>query len=99
MHLHLCQLAVSRAHGPKRPNASLCYARNQRDEAGMSITPLKTTYTVPEAATYLSVSQRTVRRLIATGQLEVCRIGRRVVITRQALKRFIRRNSRGYDGL
>jgi excisionase family DNA binding protein len=60
--------------------------------------PPSPTYTRPEAAKYLSVSLRTVDRLIATKQLQVCKVHRRrVVIPKQLLERFIKRNCHGGD--
>jgi excisionase family DNA binding protein len=41
------------------------------------------------AAQMLSVSVRTIDHLIAAGEIEVRRIGRRVVITRQSLSNFL----------
>lgn len=41
--------------------------------------------TLVEAATYLAVSKRTVEGLIATRQLRVSRLGRRVLIRREWL--------------
>lgn len=44
------------------------------------------------AARLLSVSIRTVESLIANKELPVCRIGRRVVISRESLIDFARRD-------
>jgi len=44
------------------------------------------------AAGMLDVSLRTLENLIATKQLPIRRIGRRVVISRQALEEFARRD-------
>ena len=41
------------------------------------------------AATLLSVSARTVKRLVADGALPICRIGRRVLISVEALKTHV----------
>jgi|CZKJ01.1.fsa_nt_gi excisionase family DNA binding protein len=45
-------------------------------------------YSKREAANLLSVSLRTFENLIATKQLPVCRIGRRVLISEEALSSF-----------
>ncbi|MGH9551562.1 MAG: helix-turn-helix domain-containing protein [Terriglobales bacterium] len=45
---------------------------------------------VPEAARYLAISERTVRALIQSGQLNVVRIGRRVAIRLAELETFIK---------
>jgi excisionase family DNA binding protein len=57
--------------------------------------PLKQRYNYAEAAVYLGVSKRTVSRAKASGELQYCQIGRRVVFTRQALDDYIRRHSHG----
>jgi excisionase family DNA binding protein len=46
---------------------------------------------VVEAAAELRVSSRTVRNLIACGELQKHRIGRRVLISRKTLAAFIRK--------
>lgn len=46
-------------------------------------------FTVPEAAERLRVSPRTVRRLIASGELRPVRIGRRTVLTERELEAFL----------
>lgn len=51
-----------------------------------NLTPL---LTVAEVATYLQVSIRTVRRLIASGELEVVRIGRAVRVSEEALNTLL----------
>ena len=45
-------------------------------------------YSKREAATLLSVSLRTFENLIAAKRLPVCRIGRRVLISQEALATF-----------
>lgn len=49
---------------------------------------------IAEVASELRVSPQTVRRLIYSGRLPAVRIGRRVLVRRQALVRFIMRASR-----
>lgn len=44
---------------------------------------------VPAAAVALGVSERLVWRLIDQGRLEVCRIGRRVLVTRRSLEDLV----------
>ena len=51
-----------------------------------NLTPL---LNVAEVATYLQVSIRTVRRLIASGELEVIRIGRAVRVSEAALNTLL----------
>jgi excisionase family DNA binding protein len=48
-----------------------------------------TLLTVDEAATELRVGRRTVERLTARGDLEVVRIGRRVLIRPEALRAYV----------
>jgi excisionase family DNA binding protein len=52
----------------------------------------KLQYSRGEAAEMLSISPRTLDRLIAEKQLPVRRIGRRVLITRDALEKFTRKD-------
>jgi excisionase family DNA binding protein len=49
-------------------------------------------YSRAEAAQMLNISLRTVDRLIAEKQLTVRRIGRRVLITRDVLAQFVKRD-------
>ena len=49
----------------------------------------KLAYTTAEAGELLSVSSRTVRRLVNSGELPVCRIGRAVRILHTSLTEFI----------
>lgn len=48
--------------------------------------------TVGEAAAYLHVSQRTVRRMIVSGNLAVIRIGRSIRINPEVIEKIIRQN-------
>ena len=50
------------------------------------------TLTVADVAAQLRVSQRTVRRLVARGQIEAVRIGRSVRITPAAIEQLLRDN-------
>jgi excisionase family DNA binding protein len=52
----------------------------------------KLAYNKEEAGEMISVSVRTVDYLIASGELSAKRIGKRVVITHQALVQFLRRD-------
>jgi excisionase family DNA binding protein len=45
--------------------------------------------TLPEAADRLRVSARTVRRLVASGQLRVIKIGRRSVVPESEVEAFL----------
>jgi excisionase family DNA binding protein len=49
-------------------------------------------YNRDEAAEMLGISVRTLDRLIAEKQLQVRRIGRRVLITRDVLTQFVKRD-------
>jgi len=51
--------------------------------------PERLAYSVPEAAALMSLSERTVRALVASGTLPCCRVGRRVLITRAAIEEFL----------
>jgi excisionase family DNA binding protein len=46
--------------------------------------------TLPEVQAQLRVSRATVRRLITRGQLPIVKVGRRTLVTRQALDAFVR---------
>lgn len=63
-------------------------AERQLDLAQLRANP-PVVMTGAEAAVFLSVSTKTVQRLIATDQLRVARIGRCVRVTRQELERFL----------
>jgi excisionase family DNA binding protein len=52
----------------------------------------KLQYSREEAAEMLSIGLRTLDRLIAEKQLPIRRIGRRVLLTRDALEKFIKRD-------
>jgi excisionase family DNA binding protein len=51
-------------------------------------TPPETCLSVDAAAEYLGVQPLTVRRLIARKRLKAFRVGRRVLITRDAIAQF-----------
>lgn len=51
-------------------------------------------FTAKDVAERLAVSQRTVRRWIATGELEVVKLGHNVRISDTSLERLIKRNLR-----
>ena len=57
-------------------------------------TQLKLLYSKPETASLLSLSVRKIDDLIAMKELPVCRVGRRVLVTHQALLQFIRKDHR-----
>ncbi len=50
----------------------------------------KTTLTVPEAAEVLGISRTLAYELVARRELPALRLGRRLVITRQALEALLR---------
>lgn len=50
--------------------------------------------TVPEAAEYLRLGERTVRELIARRALKAVRVGRRLILRRQDLDAFLERHVR-----
>lgn len=54
---------------------------------------LKPVYSVPESADVLSVSARTIRRMLADGRLVPLRVGRRVLVTAKSLLAFIEAGS------
>ena len=50
-------------------------------------------YKVDRAARWLGVAEKTIRRLIAAGDLAVVRIGRQIRISERELARFFERKS------
>lgn len=74
-----------------------------RDHARMLDTKILVTRT--EAAEMLSISLRSLEKLIAQKQLKICRIGRRVLVRRDSLERlgrsghFNRKNKSSRRGL
>ncbi len=52
-----------------------------------TITPLA--YSVEDAAKQLSVSSQSVRRLIDRGELKARRVGRRVIVPKNELERWL----------
>ena len=53
------------------------------------MTPL--VYTIPQAAQQLAVSERTLARLVAEGQIETVKIGRNRRVPAEALDDYIKR--------
>lgn len=53
---------------------------------------------VPAAADMLGIAKRTVYVLVAAGELQSCRIGRRVLIPTDGLEAFIRSHLAGAKG-
>jgi putative molybdopterin biosynthesis protein len=49
-------------------------------------------YTIEEVAKILKVSEETVRRLIASGDLDARRVGRQYRITRESINKFLGRS-------
>ena len=49
----------------------------------------RVTYSVPDVAAMLGVSERTVRNLVAGNEIESLKIGKRRLVSRRALDRFI----------
>ncbi len=49
-------------------------------------------YSRAQAATMLSISLRSLAYLIARGHIEVCRVGRRVLVHQKEIERFVDRN-------
>jgi excisionase family DNA binding protein len=74
--------AASRASAPNRP-----LRPPVPKDAGTEV------LTVPEAASYLRVSQKTIQRLISGGKLKAFSVGRAIRIRRTELQRFIDENS------
>jgi excisionase family DNA binding protein len=54
-------------------------------------TPGRDAYPVPEAAARLGIGTTKLRELIASGELRAIRAGRRVVVPRREIKKYIRR--------
>jgi excisionase family DNA binding protein len=52
---------------------------------------------VPSAAEMLSVSQKTIRRMLRDGRLRAVRVGRRVVVTLESLRRLVGEGGTGGD--
>lgn len=72
------------------------FASDQSDQSPPNTSPPTASHlTAQEVATQLRLSQRTVRRLISRGQLQVVRIGRSVRITPAAIRSMLQDN----DGL
>ncbi len=57
--------------------------------AGNNINTQKAVYTVPEAASYLTICERKLRELIAEGEIRHCRIGRRVLLRIEDLSDYL----------
>lgn len=55
--------------------------------------PERLTYSVPQAAHVIGISPSMAWRLVSTGELRVRRIGKRVVITHDAVEEFLRGES------
>lgn len=51
----------------------------------------KLLYSIPEGADQLSVSARVLERLIADGQIETVKIGRRRLVPAEALEDYVER--------
>ncbi|MDG2169589.1 MAG: helix-turn-helix domain-containing protein [Opitutales bacterium] len=60
--------------------------------SGSTINTQKAVFTVPEAASYLTICERKLRELLAEGEIRHSRIGRRVVISIAALEAFLEDN-------
>jgi len=58
-------------------------------ETNSADVPLRLTLNVDEVATALRLSARMVRKLIANGDLKALRIGRRVLVSTNALVAFV----------
>jgi excisionase family DNA binding protein len=58
---------------------------------------LEKLYSVEEAATYLGISPATLRSWVALRQIDVCKIGRRVVIPASTLAKTVIGGMRGAD--
>ena len=57
-----------------------------------SPSPEKFLYSQKEAAESVALSRRSISHYIAKGELETRRIGRRVLVTRESLRRFASKN-------
>ena len=85
------ELSSSRAATGELP--AWVYAAGQSDQNVPRVPqPAASFLTVKEVGAQLRVSDRTIRRLIARGQLEVARLGRSVRIAPSSLERMLNRN-------
>lgn len=63
-----------------------------QESSALDLFRFKLQYSREEAAAMLSISPRTLDRLIAEKQIPVRRVGRRVLITCDALEKFIKKD-------
>ncbi len=55
---------------------------------------MKIALTVDEASTYTGIGRNTIRQLISWNKLPTLRIGRKIIIRRDTLERFIAKNEK-----
>jgi excisionase family DNA binding protein len=53
------------------------------------MTPTRLAYSISEACRLLSVGRTTIYRAIKSGQLKTCKIGRRTLVTAEALQLWL----------
>src|SRR5262245_32720423 len=99
----------NRGHVPYGRNPAWCSWPNCRDESHdwaqvraalrsgppECSGPASPLMTIPEAAAFLSVSTKTVRRLIAQGALGYVKIGRSIRLRKEVIERYISDCSNG----
>ena len=58
-------------------------------EATLSLDDIKSVADVPQAAAVLGVGLSTMRKMVREGTIWSCRVGRRIIIPRKSLERFL----------
>ena len=81
--------ALQAAHEDDNYPGSGSPTANRKPRRGIASRPIPCLYTVPEAATVLRLSVRTVRRLIAQKKIASVHIGRAVRVREEALRALI----------
>lgn len=77
--------------------------RTAESEEGSQIAPTmecgsRLTLTIPEACHALGIGETMLRQMMRTGQLPILKIGRRVLIPRQAVEQLVAEACIGRDG-
>jgi excisionase family DNA binding protein len=88
------QTALGQATGSERPGAPLPAVDDVRDRTGeerLMSDPIEypLVYTVTQTAQLLGISRTHAYELVARGDLAHVRLGRRIVVPRQALERLL----------
>ncbi len=72
-----------------------CRERNKNglsEEMGDSMAEVKIGMTIEEASEYTGIGRNTMRKLVEWGKIPVLRIGRKAIIRRDVLERFMAAN-------